>query len=139
VTTGAEQAVASGGEGEPQASGGEGELGPRSADADAQFRKAAELAPAGAQLVLVSPALDGGTVDALETWAAFDRPRTLLSPDVVPSNTVSGRLEGVERSTRLARCQSTGARTIDWRRGTPLGVVLGEAFAADARATGGGV
>ena len=106
-------------------------------DADTQFRKVAELAPAGSQLVLVSPALDDGTVDAMRTWSAFDRPRTLLSPDVVPANTVSGRLDGVERATRLARCQSTGARTIDWRRGTPLQVVLAEAFAVDARAMGG--
>jgi len=105
---------------------------------DFQFRKAAELAPARSQLVLVSPALDDGTVSAAETWAAFDHPRTLLSPDVVPSNTVSGRLESVQRRARLARCQATGARTIDWRRGTPLPVALEEAFAVEARATAGG-
>jgi len=108
------------------------------ADYGFQFRKVAELAPPRSQLVLVSPALDDGTVGALETWAAFDRPRTLLSPDVVPSNTVSGRLENVQRHTRLARCQATGARTIDWRRGTPLPIVLAEAFAVEARAAAGG-
>jgi len=113
------------------------ETEPGDARDDTQFRKVAELSPPGSQLVLVSPALDDGTVDAVRTWAAFDRPRTLLSPDVVPANTVSGRLEAVERATRLARCQSTGARTIDWRRGTPLQVVLAEAFAVDARAVGG--
>lgn len=103
-----------------------------------QFRKAAELAPAHSQLLLVSPALDDGPVDALETWVAFDAARTVISPDVVPSNTVSGRLAGVRRATRLARCQATGARTIDWRRGTPMQVVLAEAFAVEARATVGG-
>jgi len=107
-------------------------------DYDFQFRKAAELAPTRSQLVLVSPTLDDATVSAVETWAAFDQPRTLLSPDVVPSNTVSGRLESLQRRTRLARCQATGARTIDWRRGTPLPVALEEAFAVEARATVGG-
>jgi uncharacterized protein (DUF58 family) len=111
---------------------------PPDGDYGFQFRKAVELAPTRSQLVLVSPALDDGTVSAVEAWAAFDRPRTLLSPDVVPSNTVSGRLESVQRRSRLVRCQATGARTIDWRRGTPLPVALAEAFAVEARATVGG-
>jgi uncharacterized protein (DUF58 family) len=111
---------------------------PPDGDYGFQFRKAVELAPTRSQLVLVSPALDDGTVGAAEAWAAFDRPRTLLSPDVVPSNTVSGRLESVQRRSRLVRCQATGARTIDWRRGTPLPVALAEAFAVEARATVGG-
>jgi uncharacterized repeat protein (TIGR01451 family) len=121
-----------------EARDGDGDATDTDADDGVQFRKVAELAPTRAQLVLVSPALDDGTVGALETWAAFDRPRTLLSPDVVPANTVSGRLESVQRRTRLARCRATGARTIDWRRGTPLPVVLAEAFAVEARASVGG-
>lgn len=112
------------------------------ADSTRQFRDVVESAGRRSQFVLVSPALDDGTVDALETWAAFDRPRILLSPDVVSANTVSGQYEAVERRTRLARCQATGARTIDWRRGTPLPVILDYAFAVDARraaaGTGGG-
>lgn len=108
----------------------------RSHDAERQFRKVVELAGPGSQLVLVSPMLDQVPVDAAESWAAFDYPRIVLSPDVISANTVSGQYEQVRRRTRLARCQATGARTIDWRRGTPLPVVLSYAFTVAAREPG---
>lgn len=109
------------------------ELPPAQWGTDDQFRKVPELAGPGSQLVLVSPALDGRAVEALSAWAAFEYPRTLLSPDVVSTNTVGGQYQQVRRRTRLARAQATGARTIDWRRGTPLQLVLEYAFAVEAR------
>ena len=97
------------------------------------FRKVAELAGPDAELLLVSPLLDDVPVEAVTEWQAFGHTRTVLSPDVVPDNTVSGRVEAVRRRTRLARCQSTGARVVDWRRGTPLPVVLDHALDVAAR------
>lgn len=110
--------------------------------AQRQFRKVMELAGPRSQFVLVSPMLDDVPVTALEGWAAFDCPQTVLSPDVTAAATVSGQHAHVRRRTRLARCQATGARTIDWRRGTPLPLILDYAFTVEARrpgSAGGGV
>lgn len=105
----------------------------RSRSDGAQIRKLLELLTPGAQLVFASAFLDDHAVDAVQTWRATATPVTVLSPDVVPENTVSGQYIQVRRRTRLTRCQATGARTVDWRRGTPLPLVLEEAFASDAR------
>lgn len=106
---------------------------PAPARTDEQVRKMVELAPPGSQATLFTPLLDDGPVATVRTLAAFDLPVTLLSPEVLADNTVSGRFESVRRRTRLAACQATGVRTIDWRRGTPLQVVLEQAFVAGAR------
>jgi uncharacterized protein (DUF58 family) len=105
-------------------------------DPAAQVTKVAELAAAGSQLALVSPLLDEAPVNAVERWRAAGYRRVVLSPDVLAGNTVGGQFEQVRRRTRLARCQATGARTIDWRRGTPLALAIEYAFAADARLPG---
>lgn len=102
-------------------------------DVATQARELVELTPPGAQLALCSPALDDGPVTAIEAWSPFDYPLTVVSPDVLSANTIGGQFEGVRRRTRLARCQAAGARAIDWRRGTPLSLVVEYAFAVDAR------
>ena len=107
---------------------GEGRWGPTE-----QFRKVPRLVGPGSQVVLVSPLLDDAPVEAVGAWAAFDHPRTVLSPDVVSDTTVGGQYDAVRRRTRLARAQAGGARTIDWRRGTPLSLALEYAFAVEAR------
>lgn len=106
-------------------------------DAYAQFRKVLELAPPEAQVALFSPLLDDPPVDAIETWLATDRPVSVLSPDVVTTNTLGGQQTAVLRRARLARCQRLGGRPIDWRRGTPLALVIEQAFALDARVPSG--
>ena len=98
-----------------------------------QIRKVLELAPAGTQVALFSPVLDDRSVSAVERWRGGGLPVVVLSPDVVPANTVSGQYAQLRRRTRLARCQALGARTFDWRRGTPLPVLIEHAFTADAR------
>lgn len=102
-------------------------------DARAQFRTVLDLAPPAAQLTLFSPLLDDAPADAAETWLAADRPVSVLSPDVVSSTTLGGQQTAVVRRARLARCQRVGARPIDWRRGTPLALVIDRALAVDAR------
>jgi len=100
---------------------------------DRQVTELLDLAPSGAQLALFSPLLDDRPVEAIRTWRSQGYPAIVLSPDVVTTNTVSGQFEQVQRYSRLARCQATGARTTDWRRATPLPIALDYAFAADAR------
>lgn len=107
-----------------------------SPDTDRQLTELLDLTPPGAQLALFSPLLDDLPVTAVETWRSQGYPGVVLSPDVVTDNTVGGQFEQVQRYTRLARCQATGARTMDWRRGTPLPIALAYAFAADARLPG---
>ena len=108
-------------------------------DPTRQARKIGGLVDRDAQFVLVSPLLDDIPVAMVEQWSAFGGSRTVLSPDIVASNTVSGQYEQVRRRTRLARCQAGGARTIDWRRGSPLPAILEATFAVEAHRAGGGV
>ncbi|MFB6161984.1 MAG: DUF58 domain-containing protein [Halococcoides sp.] len=102
---------------------------------DDQISRVASLAPPRSQLLVFSPLLDDRLVEAVETWGAHALARTLCSPDVLTHNTVTGTVARVRRQARLARCQAAGVRTVDWKRGTPLAVVLERAF---AREPGGG-
>jgi uncharacterized protein (DUF58 family) len=109
--------------------------GTREAGTDAPVDARALLArlPPGAQVVLASPLLDDAPLEAVETWRAAEVPVTVIAPDVVAENTVSGQQTQLGRRTRLARARSVGARSVDWRRGTPLAVVLEAADLATAR------
>ena len=112
--------------------------------ADRQVDQLLELAPPGAQVALFSPLLDGFPVTAVRRFRAGSLPVTVLSPDTIPANTVSGQYAAIRRWAWLVACQRRGARVYDWRRGTPLPLVVEQAFAADARLpseriTGGGV
>lgn len=111
---------------------------PIDVDVTRQVHELVERAPPGAQFALFAPVLDPVPCEAVRAWRAFDHPVVVLSPNLVAENTVGGQFEGVQRRARLARCQSFGARTIDWRRGTPLALALEYAFAADARLGGRG-
>jgi uncharacterized protein (DUF58 family) len=108
-------------------------------DTATQCRRLGELVGREAQLVFLSPMLDDAAVDMVETWGAFGNHRTVLSPDIVAANTVSGQYEQVRRRARLARCQAGDARTIDWRRGTPLPTILEATFAVEAKRADAGV
>lgn len=116
----------------------------RAADvADADDRSGDPTAPADAarelvdrvapdtQVLLFSPLLDDGPVEALDVWGATGLARGAIAPDVLADNTVSGQLVGIRRHERLARCQRAGVRAVDWRRGTPLLLALDHALAAE--------
>ena len=103
------------------------------APTDIDARSLLASLPPGTQVVVASPLLDNAPLEAVETLRAGDVPVTVLSPDVVSENTVSGQQTQLRRRTRLARAQSAGARSVDWRRGTPLAVVLEAAELAAAR------
>jgi uncharacterized repeat protein (TIGR01451 family) len=112
---------------------------PEAVDIDRQCRKIGGLATQQAQFVFVSPMLDDAPVGVLNTWGGLGYDRTVLSPDIIASNTVSGKFETVKRRTRLARCQADGVRAIDWRRGTPLPTILETVFAVEPRRADAGV
>ncbi len=100
-------------------------------DTETQARAVAARAPPDAQLLLVSPLFDDPPVEAVAAWGARDRPVGVLAPDVLAGNTVSGQQARTLRALRLAAVRSTGARAVDWRRGTPLPLVLDHAVVAE--------
>jgi len=100
-------------------------------DVERQARAVAARAPPDAQLLLVSPLFDDPPVEAVAAWRARDRSVGVLAPDVLAGNTVSGQQARTLRAIRLAAVGSTGARAVDWRRGTPLPLVLDHAVAAE--------
>ena len=112
---------------------GDGEQTAESSSAGIDARALLGALPPDAQVVLASPLLDDPPVEAVKTWRAGDVPVTVLSPDAVAENTVSGQHTQLRRRTRLARVRSAGARSVDWRRGTPLAVVLEAADLVAAR------
>ncbi|ARS89268.1 DUF58 domain-containing protein [Natrarchaeobaculum aegyptiacum] len=122
--------------------GGEGEEGEEFEESagerrpNRQVRRLLELTAPETQLAVVSPMLDDWPVGALERLRAGGRSVRLVSPDVIPENTVSGQYTQVRRRTRLARSQAAGVRTVDWRRGTPLSLVVAYAFRVAAQQSG---
>ncbi|GEM_PF-270528 len=100
---------------------------------DDQLGHLQALLPAGGQLAFFSPLLSDASLSAVEWWRGAGVPVTVFSPDVVPSNTVSGQYSQTHRRIRLAQAQAAGARTFDWRRGTPLPLAIQRAFTADVR------
>lgn len=80
--------------------------------------------PPGAEVVLLSPALDDRPTSLVRTLRSQDYPVTVLSPDVTGTGSTGGRVAGLERSQRLRRIEATGARTVDWTPGDPLDVAL---------------
>lgn len=97
-----------------------------------QVSRIIELTPAAGQLVVLSPLVDEWPLTMVRQSLTAG-PVTVISPDVIAESTVSGTFEAIERRARLANCQGAGAHVIDWRRGTPLQVVLELAFAAEKR------
>ncbi|MDZ7731666.1 MAG: DUF58 domain-containing protein [Natrialbaceae archaeon] len=102
-------------------------------DISAQIRFISDLVTPGSQVAVFGPLLDDDSVTMVRRWRSVGHSVTILSPDVIPSNTFSGQFEQINRRTRLATCQRLGARTFDWRRGTPLPLIIDRAFTADAR------
>lgn len=100
-------------------------------DLDGQARAVTERAPPDAQILLFSPLFDDPPVRAVADWRAAGRAVGVLAPDVLAATTVSGQHARTLRAIRLAAAGSTGARTVDWRRGTPLSLVLDHAVAVD--------
>lgn len=93
-------------------------------------RRLADRVSPGTQVLLFSALLDEAPVSALDIWGADGLSRGVVTPNVLAENTLGGQLSGVRRHERLARCRATGARAVDWRRGTPLPLALDAALAS---------
>ena len=89
-------------------------------------RRIPALLPGEAQVILFSSFVDDVSTALIEQLRTHSYPVIVVSPDVASGRTdVAGRLAAVERRTRLADAQRTGAQVVDWDVTTPLGLVLG--------------
>jgi len=79
----------------------------------------------GTQLLVVSPLLDNGVLDAVLRLGA-DHDVTVVSPDVTASDAGSEgrRLAALERGSRLRTLRQTGVTVVDWPIADPLSVTL---------------
>lgn len=77
-----------------------------------------------AQLIFLSPLIDGGA----EYYAAMFEARghlvTIISPDPTGAETPGQQLSQIERSLRISRLRERGIRVLDWGWGEPLASVI---------------
>ncbi|MFW6320725.1 MAG: DUF58 domain-containing protein [Halohasta sp.] len=102
------------------------------ADGGSQWQRLRSLVPAGAQVLLCTPATDEPIVDLVESLRGDGHEVTVLSPQTAPE-TVGGRTVAVERAVRLDRLRFLGATVVDWDRTERLPVALARLLDAGVR------
>lgn len=90
-----------------------GDLGGRATD----LRK---RLPSTADVVVVTPALNGSTIDLVEEIRAADHQVIVVSPDITDRRSAGRAVSHVERSLRLTRLRKAGAVVCDWDTRLPL-------------------
>ena len=76
------------------------------------------------QLVLFSPLVDDGIVEAARQLVAHGHATTVISPDVNTDETLGTRLAGLQRDNRMHRLREAGIRVVDWDVSEPLTAAL---------------
>lgn len=92
------------------------------------FRTLREGMPSDAQALVVSGATDSFPVDLARELGVHGHDVTVLSPDVTGTQTVGGRLAGLDRSATLSAARDRGARTVDWDPSEPLSLSIARAL-----------
>lgn len=83
------------------------------------------LLPGEAQIILFSSFVDDPPLKLVERLRIQGYDVCVVSPDVAtPREDSAGRLNALNRRTRLANVRKHGARVVDWHMDEPLGVVL---------------
>ncbi|WP_436928802.1 DUF58 domain-containing protein [Halosimplex halobium] len=85
-----------------------------------QVDEVLERTGGAAEVVLVTPLLDGFGVDAARRAAERGRGVATLSPDVTSDGSLGAELAGVERHNRIEALRSAGVPVSDWRVGDPV-------------------
>lgn len=83
--------------------------------------------PGDAQLFLFTPLADDYITTIAARFEAYGHAVTVVSPDVMQSDTPGQRLARTERRTRIMRLRAGGLRVIDWERDAPLSSILANA------------
>ncbi|MFB6143134.1 MAG: DUF58 domain-containing protein [Halorientalis sp.] len=87
-----------------------------------------DLLPAGAQVILFSPAVDEGATATVRTLRNEGHAVTVVSPDVTGQRSLGQRIARMERHYRLRRAIEAGAVVVDWDTADPLEVALATAL-----------
>lgn len=82
--------------------------------------------PPAAQLLVTSPLLDRDPVDWVESFVAFGRPATVISPDPTESDRLGAEVAGVERRLRIDDVHAAGVPVVDWSPGEPVDVAVAD-------------
>ncbi|WP_435346383.1 DUF58 domain-containing protein [Haloarchaeobius sp. HRN-SO-5] len=90
-------------------------------DADHQFVTLRERLPDAAQIILLSPLCDDWIVTAARRLDAYGYPVSIVSPDVVESDTLGRRLASIERSNRITSLRAGDIPIVEWDPDVPLG------------------
>jgi arsenate reductase len=96
-------------------------------EADAEpgaFRELRRRLPASSQVLLFTPALDDDPVTGASRVEAFGHPVTVVSPNVIRTDTAGGGVAGVERDRRLRELRRAGAQVVDWAPDEPVELAL---------------
>lgn len=101
-------------------------------DGGVDWQRLRSLIPAGAQVMLCTPATDEGIVDLVESLRGDGHEVTVLSPQTAPE-TVGGRAVALQRAVRLDRLRFLGATVVDWDRTEKLPVALARVLDAGVR------
>jgi uncharacterized repeat protein (TIGR01451 family) len=73
--------------------------------------------PADAQVIYLSPVVDGYAVRLARRLDAYGHAVTVVSPDPTAADTPGRALARIERRIRLSRLRTSGVRVVDWRDG----------------------
>ena len=71
-----------------------------------------------AQVFVLSPLLDDGSVTVARSLEAYGFPATVVAPDPTVRGTAGERVVALERRLRLASLREAGLRVVDWPAGT---------------------
>jgi len=119
-------------EGSPTDPHGEASSSAAMADGGREWQRVRSLVPAGAQVMLCTPATDEPIVDLVESLRGDGHAVTVLSPQTTPE-TVGGRTVALQRAGRLDRLRFLGAAVVDWDRTEKLPVALARVLDAGVR------
>ncbi len=84
--------------------------------------------PRNAQVLALSPAIDGFAVETTERLMALGHQVTLLTPSVSGAGTPGSRRARLDRACRLEAIRDEGTRVIDWQPDEPLQIAVARAI-----------
>ncbi|MDY6817668.1 MAG: DUF58 domain-containing protein [Halobacteriales archaeon] len=89
-----------------------------------RVRRLRSRLPEDTQLFLFTPLADDYITTIAARFEAYGHAVTVVSPDIMKTETPGQRLARTERRTRITQLRAGGLRVIDWERDVPLTSVL---------------
>lgn len=90
-------------------------------DQERQLGTLRERMPDGAQVILLSPLCDDWIVTTARRLDAYGYPVSVVSPDVVQTDSLGRQLASIERSNRITMLRAGDVPVVEWDPDVPLG------------------